>query len=118
VKGPRDTALLILVQASAVIWGCPSGNFYILVSVSKPVSSGLKSDSIVEYYLKKARHFVKLCKLELGMLLVKFGSYDRNQNCKTVKRGPINGGIERPEYVVQASSPCPVIVELSATTIR
>jgi len=72
VKRLRDTALLILVQASAVIWGCPPGNFYILVSVSKPVSGGLESDSIVEYYLKKARHFVKLSKLKLGLLLVKF----------------------------------------------
>jgi len=47
-----STVLLTAVRASAVIWGYPSGNFYILVSVSKPVSDGLKSVSIVECYLK------------------------------------------------------------------
>jgi hypothetical protein len=45
--------------------------FYILGSVNRPVSGGLKSVSIVEYYLK-SQAFVKLCKLKLRLLLVKF----------------------------------------------
>jgi hypothetical protein len=59
-----STVLLIVVRMLVVIWECPSGIFYILVSVSRLVSSKLKPVSIVEYYLKKTRHFVKLCKLE------------------------------------------------------
>jgi hypothetical protein len=61
-----------VVQTSVVIWGCLSGIFYVLVSSSRPVSGGLKSVSIVEYYLKKASHFVKLCKLEFRSTVGQF----------------------------------------------
>jgi len=57
-KSLLETKMFILyysvVRTSVVIWGCLSGIFYVLVSSSRPVSGGLKSVSIVEYYLKKA----------------------------------------------------------------